>query len=114
MVYHSMGQKRPAMENALTMLNHISRISEAASRRRFMGHTLLAAVLVAFALCLKQICGLFAVVGYVSHLLLDSAGFVPWSCPFKGYDFPEVGYRGVSHLAGRGRGIAGDGRHYDP
>jgi F0F1-type ATP synthase assembly protein I len=63
---------------------------------RNLGHTLLLMFLVAFAFSLKKrVYGLFAVCGGISHLLLDTSGFMPWFYPFKGYDFPNVDYHGI-------------------
>ena len=58
---------------------------------RYIGHTLLFVILVsgAFFLWNKRY-GLAALVGGMSHLVidsLDSFGFVPWFYPFKGYSF---------------------------
>lgn len=57
---------------------------------RYVAHTLLFVILVsgAFFLWNKRY-GLAALVGGVSHLLLDSQGFMPWFYPFKDYDFPD-------------------------
>jgi F0F1-type ATP synthase assembly protein I len=63
---------------------------------RNIGHTLLLVFLVAFAFSLKKRAyGLFAVCGGISHLLLDTSGFMPWFYPFKRYDFPNVDYHGI-------------------
>ena len=63
---------------------------------RYIGHTLLLAFLVALAFALKKRAyGLFAVCGGISHLLLDTSGFMPWFYPFKRYDFPNVDYHGI-------------------
>ena len=63
---------------------------------RNIGHTLLLVFLVAFAFSLKKRAyGLFAVCGGISHLLLDTSGFMPWFYPFKSYDFPNVDYHGI-------------------
>ena len=57
---------------------------------RYIGHTLLSVLLVSVAFSLrKRKNGLAALVGGVSHLLLDLGGLVPWLYPFKGYDFYE-------------------------
>ena len=56
---------------------------------RYVAHTLLFLFLVAIAFSLrKRVYGLFALVGGMTHLLLDW-GFVPWFYPFVGYDFPH-------------------------
>lgn len=63
---------------------------------RYIGHTLLLAFLVALAFALKKRAyGLFAICGVISHLLLDTSGFMPWFYPFKRYDFPNVDYHGI-------------------
>jgi membrane-bound metal-dependent hydrolase YbcI (DUF457 family) len=63
---------------------------------RNIGHTLLLAFLVALAFTIKKrVYGLFAICGGISHLLLDTSGFMPWFYPFKGYDFPNVDYHGI-------------------
>ncbi|MCP4614605.1 MAG: metal-dependent hydrolase, partial [Planctomycetes bacterium] len=59
---------------------------------RYIGHTFLFVLLVAAAFFLwKKSYGLAALVGGMSHLIIDrfdSSGFVPWFFPFKDYDFP--------------------------
>ena len=71
-------------------------VLEVISDSRYIGHTLLLAFLVAFAFAIKKrVYGLFAICGMISHLLLDTGGFIPWFYPFKGYDFPNVGYHGI-------------------
>ena len=63
---------------------------------RNIGHTLLLVFLVASAFSFKKRAyGLFAVCGGISHLLLDTSGFMPWFYPFKRYDFPNVDYHGI-------------------
>jgi LexA-binding, inner membrane-associated putative hydrolase len=55
---------------------------------RYIGHTLLFAVLVVVAFSLwKRKYGLAACIGLMSHLLLDLNGLVPWFYPFKDYNF---------------------------
>jgi len=56
---------------------------------RFVGHTLLFVLLVAFVFFLrKRTYGLFALMGGVLHLLSDVRNsIVPWLYPFKEYDF---------------------------
>ncbi len=57
---------------------------------RYIGHTLLSVLLVSVAFSLwKRKHGLAALVGGISHLLLDLGALVPWFYPFKGYDFYE-------------------------
>lgn len=63
---------------------------------RFIGHTLLITFLVAVAFSFKKrVYGLFALCGGISHLLLDTSGFMPWFFPFKSYNFPEMDYHGI-------------------
>jgi F0F1-type ATP synthase assembly protein I len=63
---------------------------------RYIGHTLLVAFLVAVAFSIrKRVYGLFAICGSMSHLLLDTSGFIPWFYPFKRYNFPNVDYHGI-------------------
>ena len=58
---------------------------------RYIAHTLLFAFVVAGLLSLwKKKYGLSVLIGMISHLLLDSGGFVPWLYPFKSYKFPKV------------------------
>jgi len=67
---------------------------------RNIGHTLLLVFLVALAFSLKKrVYGLFALCGGISHLLLDTSGYLPWFYPFKGYDFPTVDYHGIVTFA---------------
>jgi hypothetical protein len=67
---------------------------------RNIGHTLLLVSLVALAFSLKKrVYGLFALCGGISHLLLDTSGYIPWFYPFKGYDFPTVDYREIVTFA---------------
>ena len=55
---------------------------------RYIGHTLLVAVLVVAAFSLwKRKYGLAALTGLMSHLLLDLNALVPWFYPFKDYNF---------------------------
>ena len=69
---------------------------------RYIGHTLLVAFLVALVFSLKKrVYGLFAICGWISHLLLDIRGFVPWFYPFKSYDFPSVDLPWDHHLVRR-------------
>lgn len=57
---------------------------------RYIGHTLLFVFLVSVAFSLwKRKHGLAALVGGISHLLLDLDALVPWLYPFKEYDFYE-------------------------
>ena len=58
---------------------------------RYIAHTLLFAFVVAglFSLWKKKY-GLSVLVGMISHLFLDSEGFVPWFYPLKSYKFPKV------------------------
>ena len=54
---------------------------------RYIGHTLLFAVVVsAIFFFWKNRYGLAAIVGLMSHLLLDLNAFIPWFYPFKHYD----------------------------
>jgi hypothetical protein len=58
---------------------------------RYIGHTLLFAVVVSAAFFFwKKKYGLAAVIGLVSHLLLDLNTLVPWFYPFKSYNFGSV------------------------
>jgi hypothetical protein len=55
---------------------------------RYIGHTLLFAVVVSAAFFLwKRKYGLAALTGLMSHLLLDLNDLVPWFYPFKDYNF---------------------------
>jgi len=55
---------------------------------RYIGHTLLFIFLIAAAFFIwKKKYGVAALVGGVSHLLLDLEGFVPWFYPFVRYQF---------------------------
>jgi hypothetical protein len=55
---------------------------------RYIGHTLLFALLVVVAFLLwKRKFGLAALLGFGSHLLLDLNSLVPWFYPFRGYQF---------------------------
>jgi hypothetical protein len=55
---------------------------------RYIGHTLLVAVVVIAAFSLwKRKYGLAALIGLASHLLLDLNNLVPWFFPFKDYNF---------------------------
>lgn len=55
---------------------------------RYVGHTLLFIFLIAVAFFLwKRTYGVAALVGGMSHLLLDLKGFVPWFYPFVNYQF---------------------------
>jgi len=55
---------------------------------RYIGHTLLIAVLVVAAFFLwKRRYGLAALTGLMSHLLLDLNALVPWFYPFRKYNF---------------------------
>jgi hypothetical protein len=57
---------------------------------RYIGHTLLFAFLFSIAFYLwKRRYGLAALVGGISHLLLDLNALVPWLYPFKEYDLYE-------------------------
>ena len=57
---------------------------------RYIAHTLLFVFVVAIAFSLwKRVYGLSALLGGVSHLLLDLGGFVLWFYPFASYDFPS-------------------------
>lgn len=57
---------------------------------RYVGHSLLFIFLVSVVFSLwKRKYGLAALVGGLSHLLLDIGGFVPWFYPFKEYSFIE-------------------------
>lgn len=60
---------------------------------RYIAHTLLFAFVVAglFSLWKKKY-GLSVLVGMISHLLLDSGGFVPWFYPFENYKFPKLNF----------------------
>jgi len=56
---------------------------------RYIGHTLLFAAVITGAFFLwKRRHGFAAIMGLMSHLLLDLNGFVPWFYPFKEYNFP--------------------------
>jgi hypothetical protein len=58
---------------------------------RYIGHTLLFAVVVSAAFFFwKKKYGLAAVIGLVSHLLLDLNTLVPWFYPFKSYNFSNA------------------------
>ncbi len=60
---------------------------------RYVGHTLLFVFLVSAAFALwKWKLGLAALVGGMSHLVLDMNGLVPWFYPFKDYDFGQSGF----------------------
>ena len=60
---------------------------------RFVGHTLLFVLLVSAAFALwKWRLGLAALVGGMSHLILDLDGLVPWFYPFKDYEFYDEGF----------------------
>ncbi len=55
---------------------------------RYVGHSLLFVLLVSAAFALwRWKYGLAALVGGMSHLILDMDGLVPWFYPFKTYDF---------------------------
>ena len=55
---------------------------------RYIGHTLLFAVVVSAAFFFwKKKYGLAAIIGLVSHLLLDLNTLIPWFYPFKNYEF---------------------------
>jgi hypothetical protein len=55
---------------------------------RYIGHTLLFAVLVVAVLLLwKRKYGLAALTGLASHFLLDLNALIPWFYPFKKYTF---------------------------
>jgi hypothetical protein len=55
---------------------------------RYIGHTLLFAVLVVAAFLLwKRKYGPAALIGLTSHLLLDLNALIPWFYPFKDYRF---------------------------
>ena len=55
---------------------------------RYIGHTLLFAVLVVAAFTVwKKKYGLAALIGLMSHLFLDLNGLIPWFYPFKDYQF---------------------------
>ncbi len=59
---------------------------------RYAAHTLLFVFLVAIVFSLrKRAYGLSALLGGMSHLLLDAVGggFVPWFYPFVKYNFPH-------------------------
>ena len=57
---------------------------------RYIGHTLLFAMLVALAFSIwKKKYGLAALTGLMSHLLLDLNALVPWFYPFKDYNFSD-------------------------
>ena len=57
---------------------------------RYIGHTLLSVLLVSVAFSLwRRKNGLAALVGGISHLLLDLGALVPWLYPFREYDFYE-------------------------
>lgn len=59
---------------------------------RYVGHTLLFVGVVALAFFLwKRKYGLAALVGGLSHLVLDLNALVPWFYPFKEYDFYDEG-----------------------
>lgn len=55
---------------------------------RYVGHTLLFIFLIVVAFFIwKRKYGVAALVGGISHLLLDLGGFVPWFYPFVSYQF---------------------------
>jgi len=57
---------------------------------RYIGHTLLFAVVISGAFFLwKKKYGLAAIIGLLSHLLLDLNNFIPWFYPFKDYNFSD-------------------------
>jgi len=57
---------------------------------RYIAHTLLFVFLVSVAFFLwRRAYGLAALLGGVSHLLLDLNSMVPWFYPFVSYNFPE-------------------------
>jgi hypothetical protein len=57
---------------------------------RYIGHTIIFAVVVAATFSMwKRKYGLAALVGLISHLLLDLNALVPWFYPFKDYNFSE-------------------------
>ncbi len=58
---------------------------------RYIGHTLLFVILVALSLWRWKY-GMAAIVGGISHLVLDLNNLVPWFYPFKEYDFPQEKY----------------------
>ncbi len=57
---------------------------------RYIAHSLLFVILVAAAFCLwRRKLGLAALVGGLSHLVLDLNGLVPWFYPFTDYNFDD-------------------------
>jgi hypothetical protein len=55
---------------------------------RYVGHTLLFAVVVVILFTIKKRkYGIAALVGLVSHFLLDLNALIPWFFPFKNYQF---------------------------
>ena len=58
---------------------------------RHFGHSLLSCVLLSLPLakCAGARAGLSFGLGYLSHLLGDSEGPVPWLMPFVRYDYPQ-------------------------
>ncbi len=66
---------------------------------RYVGHTLLFVLLVSAAFALwKWRYGLAALVGGMSHLVLDMDGLVPWFYPFKDYEFYDEGFSLIQFL----------------
>ncbi len=58
---------------------------------RYIAHTLLFVFVVAGLFYIwKNKYGLSILLGMISHLFLDSEGFIPWFYPFKNYEFPET------------------------
>jgi hypothetical protein len=59
---------------------------------RFIGHTLLFAVIVIILFTIwKRKFGLAAFIGLATHLIIDIGALVPWFYPFKQYDFYKGG-----------------------
>ena len=59
---------------------------------RYIGHTLLFTAVVSTGLFLwKRKYGAAALVGFVSHLILDLNFMIPWFYPFQDYNFSKKG-----------------------
>lgn len=68
---------------------------------RYMGHTLLMALVVAFVLAtVKWTYGLLALCAWMPHLFFDTSGrsYNPWFYPFRHYDFTPYDYHFVLTL----------------
>lgn len=66
---------------------------------RYIGHTLLFVFAVSLVFfCWKIRYGAAALVGGISHLLLDIGSLVPWFYPFKNYEFYDDEFSFVEYL----------------